>query len=206
MQFQNRNEAGKQLAKKLSKYKKNAIVLAIPRGGVVIGYEISKALKVELNLIITKKIGLPGNEEFAIGSVGPDKKTILDEETVKIYNVKEDFLKKATKEIGKEIERRYKEYTGSYEPPKIKNKTAIITDDGIATGLTIKSAIEYSKSQKAKKIIVAVPVLSKDYVDKFKKMADEFIYLYAPKIFFAVGEFYQEFEQLNDGDVKKYLK
>lgn len=207
MLFKNRSEAGKLLAKKLFKYKsrKDVIVLAIPRGGVAIGYEVANYLNAKPDIIVTKKIGLPGNEEFAIGAVGPDKKAIIDKETARIYNIGKAYLKKITEEIGKEIERRYKIYKGKYSLASIKNKTVIIVDDGIATGFTIKSAIQYAKNNNAKNIVVAVPVAPKSFRDKIKDRIDAYICLYEPEQFFAVGEFYDEFKQLSDEDVKRYL-
>src|SRR3989338_4401950 len=153
MRFKNRHEAGIKLAEQLKKYKgnKDAIVLAIPRGGVEIGYEIAKFLGAELDIIVTKKIGLPDDDEFAIGSVAPDKKVMLNEETIRIYNVSKEYIAETTREIGREIERRYRAYRGKYELPVLKGKTVILTDDGIATGFTTKAAIEYIKSQNPKK-------------------------------------------------------
>ena len=208
MQFKDRHEAGRLLAEKLAKYKnkKNVVILAIPRGGVEIGFEVANALRLKLDIIVTKKIGLPNNEEFAIGSIGPNKKITLDEETVKIYNVSKDYIKDISKEIEKEIERRYKAYKGSYKLSRLNDRTVIIVDDGIATGLTAKSAVEYAKSQKAKKIIVAVPVAPIEFVNNFKNNVDEFICLYPAESFFSVSQFYGVFEQLGDADVKRYLK
>ena len=208
MIFKNRKEAGKLLSKKLLKYKnkKDVIMLAIPRGGVEVGFEISKTLNIELDIIVTKKIGLPGNEEFAIGAVGPDKKLILGRNALKKYNISAGEIKKYSGEIGNEIERRYKSYKGAYELPKIKNRRVIITDDGVATGFTIKSAVDYARNKSAKKIIVAVPVAPYGFVIELKDKVDEFICLHSPKDFFAVGEFYEEFPQLADDDVKRVLK
>ena len=122
MHFKDRHEAGIKLAQQLKKYKnnKNAILLAIPRGGVEVGYEISKFLNVKLDIIVTKKIGLLGDEEFAIGSVAPDKKIMLNEETTRVYNVSQDYIKEKSKEISKEIERRYKTYRGKYKLQNLK--------------------------------------------------------------------------------------
>ncbi|MBI2659265.1 phosphoribosyltransferase [Candidatus Woesearchaeota archaeon] len=207
MHFKNRHEAGIKLAERLKKYKDNkeVIVLAIPRGGVEIGYEIAKFLNVKLDIIVTKKIGLRGDEEFAIGSVGPDKKVALNEETMRIYNVHEDYIKEKTREIGKEIERMYRAYRGRYELPNIKNKIVILTDDGIATGFTARAAITYIKSQNPKKLVLAVPVAPSGFAGEIKKEV-ELVCLHSTNLFSSISQFYSDFPQLTDEEVKKYLK
>ena len=206
MHFKDRHDAGIKLGEQLKKYKNNkdVIILAIPRGGVEIGYEIAKLLNTKLEIIVTKKIGLPDDDEFAIGSIGPDKKVMLNEETIRIYNVHEDYIKEKTREIGREIERRYKAYKGKYELPNLKNKIAILTDDGIATGFTAKAAISYIQSQKPKKIIVAVPVAPADFANEIKKEV-EFVCLHSTSMFFSISQFYDSFPQLEDEEVRKYL-
>ena len=207
MHFRDRHEAGIKLGEQLKKYKdsKDVIVLAIPRGGVEVGYEIAKFLNAKLDIIVTKKIGLPDDDEFAIGSIGPDKKVMLNEETIRIYNVHEDYIKEKTREISKEIERRYKTYKGKYELPNLKNEIVILTDDGIATGFTTKAAINYIKSQKPKKIILAVPVAPSDFADQVKKEV-EFVCLHSTNLFFSISQFYGSFPQLEDKEVKNYLR
>lgn len=208
MHFKDRHEAGIRLAEQLKKYKNNkeVIVLAIPRGGVEVGYEIAKFLNIKLDIIVTKKIGLPDDEEFAIGSIGPDKKVMLNEETVRIYNISDEYMHEQKKQIGKEIERRYKVYKGKYELQNLKNKIAILTDDGIATGFTTRAAINYIKSQNPKKIILAVPVAPADFSREIKKEVDEFICLHSTNLFFSISQFYDNFPQLTDEEVKNYLK
>jgi len=207
MHFKDRHEAGIKLGEQLKKYKDNneVIVLAIPRGGVEIGYEIAKFLNVKLDIIVTKKIGLPGDEEFAIGSVGPDKKVALNEETIRIYNVAEEYISQQKREIGKEIERRYKAYRGIYGLQSLRNKVVILTDDGIATGFTARAAITYIKSQNPKKLILAVPVAPADFAIEIKKEV-ELVCLHSTNLFFSISQFYDSFPQLADEEVKKYLK
>lgn len=207
MRFKDRHEAGIKLAEQLKKFKNNkdVIILAIPRGGVEIGYEIAKFLNAKLDVIVTKKIGLPGDEEFAIGSIGPDKKVMLNEETIRIYNVREDELEDIKREIGDEIERRYRAYKGKYQLQNLKNKIVILTDDGIATGFTTKAAISYIKSQNPKKLVLAVPVAPADFAREIKKEVDEFICLHSTNRFFSISQFYENFPQLTDEEVKNYL-
>lgn len=208
MRFKDRHEAGIRLAEQLKNYKnsKNVTVLAIPRGGVEIGHEIAKFLNVKLDIIVTKKIGLPDDEEFAIGSVCPDKKVMLNEETIRIYNVHEGYINNMTKEIGREIERRYKAYKGKYKLQNLKDEIVILTDDGIATGFTAKAAINYIKSQNPKKIILAVPVAPADFAREIKKEVDEFVCLHSTSQFYSISQFYESFPQLTDNEVKKYLE
>ncbi len=208
MRFKDRHDAGKKLAKELKKYKnkKNVIVLAIPRGGVEVGYGVSKFLNVPLDIIVTKKIGLPGDAEFAIGSVGPDKKIMVDEETLKTYNVSKGYIDNQLREIGKEIARRYKVYKGKYELHDLENNIVILIDDGVATGFTTKAAINYIKSQAPKKIILAVPVAPADFAESIKAEVDEFVCLHSTSFFFSISGFYESFPQLSDDEVKNYLK
>src|SRR3989338_8968047 len=202
MLFRNRIQAGKQLAKKLSTYrnKKDVIILGIPRGGVEVAFAVAKSLHAELSIVVTKKIGHPFNPELAIGAVSPDN-YILDED----YKDREGYAKKAIKELNAEIKKRYKLYTEG-KLPQLKNKIAIVVDDGLATGHTMLAAIKYIKSKSPKKVIVAVPVAAHDSYEKVKLLADKIICLQVPIFFSAVGSFYQEFEQLEDKEVKQYLE
>lgn len=202
MLFRNRIEAGRKLAKKLANYKnkKDVMVLGIPRGGVEVAFSVAKALKAQLSVVVTKKIGHPFNPELAIGAVSPDN-YIIDED----YRDEEGYAKKAIKELNAEIKNRYKKYTQG-KLPQLKDKIAVVVDDGLATGYTMLAAIKYVKSKSPKKIIVAVPVAAQDSYEKVKKIADEVICLHVPIFFSAVGSFYKEFEQLEDEEVKEYLE
>ena len=202
MQFKNRLDAGKQLAKRLSTYKnkKDVIVLGIPRGGVEVAFSVAKALKAPLSVVVTKKIGHPFNPELAIGAVSPDN-YILDED----YKDREGYAKKAIKELNAEIKKRYKKYTEG-KLPQLNDKIAIVVDDGLATGHTMLAAIKHVKSKSPKKIIVAIPVAAQDSYEKVKAISDEVICLHVPIFFSAVGSFYHEFEQLDDEDVISLIK
>ena len=205
MIFKDRHEAGQQLARELSKYKnkKDVIVLGIPRGGVEVAFNIAKTLKVPLSMVVTKKIGHPFESEFAIGAVSPGGHYSINKQ----YQAEagEGYIKNTIKELTKEINRRYKEYTNE-KLPKLKNKIVILVDDGLATGFTMLSAVEYVQSQNPKKIIVAIPVAAQDSFEKVKAAANEVVCLQVPVFFAAVGGFYQNFMQLEDEEVKYYLK
>lgn len=208
MIFRNREEAGRRLATKLPSYKaiKNLIVLGIPRGGIVIGKQLSQALNCPLDIIVTKKIGAPGNPELAIGAVGAMDEPVVNEELAARVRADEKYLQKEVTSRQAEVKRRIKEYRGDKPPLNLKNKIVIITDDGVATGATMEAAVEVVRQQEPKKIIVAIPVVARDSLKKIEEKADEVIYLDAPIMFFAVGQFYQEFPQISDEEVIKLLK
>jgi len=211
MIFPNRFEAGKQLADKLLETldltsNSSLVVLAIPRGGVIIGSQLASTLKCPLEIIVTKKIGAPGNPELAIGAVGAVGEPVIDENLVARVGVDEAYLQSKIANLKSEIAKRIKEYHGDKPVINLKDKLVIITDDGVATGATMKAAIEIVRQENPQKIIVAVPVIAKDALKEIESLADEVVYLEAPDLFFAVGQFYQDFEQITNEEVKKLLK
>jgi len=210
MVFQNRIEAGRQLAAKLRGYKatKNLIVLAIPRGGVVVGRQLADFLGCPLDVIVTKKIPAPESPELAIGAVGPASwrgEPVIDEELAAKVGAEQNYIKYQIANIKDEIKRREKIFRGNKTTPDLKNKIVILTDDGVATGATMAMAVGIVRQQEPKKIIVAVPVIARDSLEKIAALADEVVYLQAPELFFAVGQFYREFEQVSDDEVVKIL-
>lgn len=210
MLFQNRHEAGKQLVEKLKKYKgkEGVIVLAIPRGGLEVGYELAVGLDLSLDIVVTKKIPAPDNEELAIGAVAPGKEVVLYNELVTMYHLDDDYIMRQAERLEGIIKRRYAEYHNSEKPvfPELRNKVVIITDDGLATGYTMRAAIQYVKKQRPAKVIVAVPVCAKETADQIRGEVDEFIVLHIPLFFMAVGQFYEEFKQVEDEEAKEYLR
>ncbi|PIU33150.1 phosphoribosyl transferase [Candidatus Woesebacteria bacterium CG_4_10_14_0_2_um_filter_39_14] len=211
MIFPNRFEAGKKLASKLLTTldltpNSSLVVLAIPRGGVIIGSQLSSVLKCPLEVIMTKKIGAPGNPELAIGAVGPIGEPVIDETLAARLGADENYLKSKILNLKSELANRFREYRGDKPTLDLKNKVVVITDDGVATGSTMKAAIEIIRQESPQKIIVAVPVIAKDTLKEIENLADEVIYLKAPDLFFAVGQFYQDFKQVTDEEVKELLK
>ncbi|SRR6266498_604137 len=191
MYFIDRYDAAMQLAPHLEKYKnQEGVILAVPRGGVPIGYYLAKHLDFPLDLLMTKKLGHPANEEFAIGAVGIEDSII--EET---FMMPEEYIEEETKRIRKELIERYKKFMGDSEPVNIRNKIVIVVDDGIATGRTILATLKMLRSKHPKKLVVAVPVASIEAVERIKKEVDNFIFLYTPELFFGVGGFYEDFSQ-----------
>jgi len=210
--WQDRIEAGQKLAQKLKevlgeeKTLSQGLVLAIPRGGVVVGQQIAKVLNYLLDVIIVKKIGAPGNPELAVGAVGLVGEPVIDEDLVARLGVEKDYLEKKIAEIKNQIIIQEKEWRAGKEPLDFKNKVVVITDDGVATGATVKAAIEIARQANPQKIILAVPVIAKESLNEIENLADEVVYLEAPELFFAVGQFYQDFEQVTDEEVKELLK
>jgi putative phosphoribosyl transferase len=206
--FKDREEAGQKLLQKLFelKEKKDLIVLAIPRGGLVVGKVLAQGLNCPLEVLVTKKIGASGNPEFAIGAVSAVGKPLIDEGLANQTGANENYLQKEIREKREEIKRRLQAYRGNKPWPDLKKKTVILTDDGVATGATMLVAVKMVRQQEPKKIIVAVPVTARDSLKKLEAEADEVVYLEAPLIFFAVGQFYQNFAQVDDKKVKELLR
>lgn len=203
MRFKDRIQAATHLSEKLLKYKNtDGVVLAIPRGGMPLGAVVSKNLNLPLSILLSKKIGHPANKEYAIGAV-----TLfglhLNENAA---SVSKDYLESETEKIRSNLLSRQNLFLGNKPLPSIKDKIAIIIDDGIATGETIIAGIQQLRSQEPKKIIVAVPVSAKDTAYKIAQQTDEFICLYLPEDFKGVGEFYENFEQVSDDEVIAILK
>jgi putative phosphoribosyl transferase len=200
--LKDRKEAGILLSEKLKKYQdSNTIVLAIPRGGVPVGYEIAKILNLPLDIILSKKIGHPLNKEFAIGAITIDA-TIIDEhpEVPKQY-INDEIIR--LKELLRE---KYQLYMGNREPLEVKSKNVIVVDDGIATGNTLLACISMLRKRKPAKIIVVAPVLPLDVLEIFEQQADEFIYLITANNFRSVGAFYDQFHQVEDDEVIQMLR
>jgi putative phosphoribosyl transferase len=199
--FQDRMDAALQLAEKVKKYKnENGVVLAIPRGGVPIAFVLAKELCWPLDVILIKKIGYPLNQEFAIGAVSMQGRIIN-----KSIKVEEEYLESETKRIREMLKERYHKYMGDKKPADLKGKTVIIVDDGIATGQTVQASVDIAKAENAGKIVIAVPVGPPDTIEKFRQQVDEVICLETPAEFYAVGQFYQNFEQTEDEEVIAYL-
>ncbi len=205
--FANRVNAGKYLASELENFtEKNAIVLAIPRGGVVVGFEIAKALNVPLDVIIPRKIGAPDNPELAIGAMTEDGTIILDENLVSYLGVSQDYIKEESRRQKNEIERRLKLYRGNKPYPSLQGLDVILVDDGIATGSTMKAALASVKNRGARTVTIAVPVGPPSTIKELKKQANKVVCPYTPEYFEAIGQFYADFNQTDDEEVIQLLK
>ena len=202
--FRNREEAGKQLARQLKNYaKKDVVVYALPRGGVVVGAEVARALQAPLTILTARKIGHPDFPEFAIAAVSQDGYVVKDEEAV--LSIGEDKFDELLEDAQAEAERRHNLYLKGIPVPDVAGKIAIIVDDGLATGLTIRAAISDLRLRKPKKIILAVPVAPDILVTAMMDEVDDFVCLYPDPNFVAIGGYYDEFSQISDEKVIELL-
>jgi Predicted phosphoribosyltransferases len=205
--FKNRTDAGKQLAELMSEYDgaKDAIVLGLPRGGVVVAYEVAKKLHLPLDIICPRKIGAPYNQEFAIGAVTESGRGIFHEEIIAALGIPQNYIEEAVKEQSHVAQQRVKAFRQNMPPRDLKGKTVILVDDGLATGATMEAALHSVRGDGAKKIIVAVPVGPKDTIQRIKYLVDGFYCVATPPLFSAIGEFYIDFRQTEDDEVIKLL-
>jgi len=208
MLFQDRHEAGKALAARLASFKgrPSLIVLGIPRGGVVVGHEIAQALGAPLDVYITRKIGAPHNPELAIGAVASDGTLLIDHQLVRRLGVSQDYVDEESERQRQEIGRRLAEYRGEGPGPELADKVVILADDGVATGATTLVTIQAIKSQQPTELILAVPVGPRDSIESLRQEVDQLVCLHTPEIFWAVGAFYNVFDQTTDDEVKALLK
>lgn len=205
--FEDRIDAGKQLARKLRKYaNKDTLVLGIPRGGVVTAFEVAKELKAKLDIIVPRKIGAPHDPEFAIGAVAPDGSVYLNDDAVKNLEVPEGHIEQTVEEELKETRRRMEVYRKDLKLPDVKGKTVIVVDDGIATGYTMFATIDFLRKLKPKKIVIAVPVSPPDTIEKLRERTDDVICLETHEPFYAIGMYYKNFDQTSDEEVIEILK
>nr|WP_314835632.1 phosphoribosyltransferase family protein [uncultured Flavobacterium sp.] len=196
-----RKEAGILLSERLKKYQNsNTIILAVPRGGVPVGYEIAKRLHLPMDIVLSKKIGHPNNKEYAIGAVSMNSMTLKEHPEVPQRYIEDEVIR-----LRKLLKEKYELYMGNREPIDIQGKNVIVVDDGIATGNTLIASISMLRKKEPAKIIVAVPVLPADVIPVFQRNADEFVYLIVAKYFRGVGGFYEQFDQVEDEEVIRML-
>jgi len=204
--FSSRVEAGKLLADNIKNIvSAKSIVLGIPRGGIIVANEIAKKLKLQLDIVLSRKIGAPLNPEFAIGAVSEDGNIFTDEDILRREKINKDYIERESKFQIQEIQRRIKKYRQVKEKISLKDKTVIITDDGVATGATMQAAAWSAQGDKPNKIIVALPVGPEDTLKRLKDSVDEVICLRVPDFFSAVGQFYADFPQIEDEEVLALL-
>jgi putative phosphoribosyl transferase len=202
MLFKNRHDAAMKLIPYLKKYKdEGSIVLAVPRGGVPIGYYIAMHYDLPMELLLTKKIGHPLNSEVAIGAVSLEDH-IID----KRLNIPESYIENEIRRIRESLKERYKKFMGARKPVDVENKIVIIVDDGIATGNTVLAAIRMIRQKHPKKIVVAIPVAPTETATIIKKIVDDFICLHIAEDFYGVGQYYEDFSEISDEEVIRLLK
>jgi putative phosphoribosyl transferase len=204
MKFKNREEAALLLVEKLKEYKdENAVVLAIPRGGVPLGYIIAKSLNLPLEIVLSKKIGHPFHKEYAIGAVTLKNRVLSNAAN----DIPEDYIESETEKIRENLRQRHQKFCGAKKDLNLHGKILLVVDDGVATGNTMLSILEMLHEEKPKKIVVAVPVSPPDAIQNFQNspFIDEVICLMIPLDFRAVGQFYEDFGEVDDEQVKQLL-
>lgn len=208
MIFKNRKDAGIRLASKLLHYKdrEDVLVLALPRGGVVVGFEIAKLLHCPLDIIIIRKIGFPGQPELAIGAVSETGTVVLNEDIISTHGVTTDYIEREILKQKKEISRRMSVYRSGKSIPPLEGKIILLVDDGVATGATMKAALSTLKKERISKLVVALPVSSQEAEIEIKKIVDEWVCLETPEWFMAISHYYHDFTQISDEEVKALLE
>ena len=205
--FQDRQDAGRQLAGQLGHYRNqpDVVVLALPRGGVPVAYEVAEALQAPLDVFIVRKIGIPGHEEFAIGAIAFGGTRVMNTQVVERYRVPEAAIEAIAEKEGRELERRERAYRDGRPPLALQDKTVLLVDDGLATGASMRAAVQAIKQFEPAKIVVAVPIASLDTCEEFRTEVDEVVCTVTPVPFYAVGQGYADFSQTTDEEVHRLL-
>jgi predicted phosphoribosyltransferase len=207
MRFRDRSEAGQKLATQLMEYanRPDVLVLALPRGGVPVGFEVARALHAPLDVFLVRKLGVPGHEELAMGAIATGGVRVLNHDVVRHLKIPQEVIDAATADELREIERRERDYRGGRPPPEVRGCIAILVDDGLATGSTMHAAVAALRPQQPSRIVVAVPVASPDTCADFRGEVDDIVCLITPDPFYAVGLWYKDFSQTTDAEVRELL-
>ena len=202
MVYKDRQDAGRKLAESLTKYiDEEPVIIALPRGGVVIGYEVAKKLHAPLDIIVARKIGAPFQPELGVGAIAQNGIRIINSETIRLLGVTEPQIEQIIKWETSEMDRRISLYRKGLPSLNLHGKTVIVVDDGLATGISTRAAVRSVKQMHPKKIILAVPVCPHDSAEKFRQEVDDFFCLNEPADFYAVGSHYADFKQVTDEEV-----
>ncbi len=203
MYFKDRHHAGKKLADSLASYRNqpNTLVIGLPRGGVVVAFEVAKHLNLPLDIICPRKVGAPHNPELAIGAVTETGQGIMNELLISRLAIPSSYIQLESKKEAAVAKQRLQLYRSGRPTRVLKDQTVLLVDDGLATGATMKAAIQTAKAQGASKIVVAVPVAPPDTAEEMRSLVDEVVILYAPPFFSAVGQFYEQFSSTEDAEV-----
>jgi len=206
--YKDRMQAGQLLAKKLKQYanEPDAIVLGLPRGGVIVAYEVAEQLGLPLDIFLVRKLGVPGYEELAMGAIASGGTRIMNDDVLRMANIPQSAIEAAVQKEGRELERREKAYRGNRPSLDVRNRTVILVDDGLATGATMRAAVAALRKQRPRRIIVAVPTASPDTCENFRTEVDDIICAMTPTPFHAVGEWYEDFPQNTDEEVQLLLR
>jgi putative phosphoribosyl transferase len=207
-QFRDRTEAGKLLAEQLTAYanQPDVLVLALPRGGVQVAFEVASALHAPLDIIVVRKLGVPGQEELAMGAIATGGVRILNNDVIQFLGIPDEVINEIAVHEQQELERRERLYRGDRPPYNVQGRTAILVDDGIATGATMHAAVATLKQRQPARIIIAVPTAAPSTCDEFAAEVDELVSVIRPEPFVAVGYWYKQFSQMSDEEVRSLLE
>jgi putative phosphoribosyl transferase len=208
MIFEDRADAGRRLAERLMEFadRRDVVVLGVPRGGVVVAYEVARALGVALDIFLSRKLGVPGQEELAFGAVAAGDGRYLDTSLVKTEGISEETVARITAEVRATLQRRAAQYRGDRGPLKVHGGTVVLVDDGIATGASVYAAVRALREMRPAALVLAVPVAPASTCAWLRREVDQLVCLYAPAEFFAVGQFYRNFSQVEDDEVVGLLR
>ncbi len=208
MIFDDRVDAGRQLAAKLGAYagRKDVIVLGIPRGGVPVAFEVARALKAPLDIFLSRKLGVPGQEELAFGALATGGVRVLDRDLIAQVGISEREIDQIAASVKKELERRARVYRGLRPALNVKGKTVLLVDDGIATGSSMLAAINALRQMEPARLVVAVPVAPYDTCKRLRSVVDELVCVDTPETFYAIGQFYGDFSQVRDEEVTELIR
>jgi predicted phosphoribosyltransferase len=206
-QFRNRADAGRQLAEKLTRYagRDDVLVLALPRGGVPVGFQIAQALDAPLDVFVVRKLGVPGHEELAMGAIASGGVVFLSEKIVQAVNPPYEMVQAVAARESEELKRRERAYRGDRPPLEVRGRTVIVVHDGLATGATMKAAVEAVRRLEPAQIVVAVPTAAVSSGAEFENDVDEFVCVMTPDPFYAVGIWYKDFSETTDAEVRDLL-
>jgi putative phosphoribosyl transferase len=206
--FRNRTEAGQILATTLREYanRDDVVVLALPRGGVPVGFEVAKALHAPLDVFVVRKLGLPGQEELAMGAIASGGARVLNRELIRALRIPEQVLDQVAREEQRELERREREYRDGRSPIDVRGKTVILVDDGLATGSSMRAAVVALKQKEPAQVVVAVPVAPADSCQELQSVAERVVCAVTPQPFLGVGQWYEDFSQTSDEEVRELLR
>lgn len=207
MRFANRREAGRELARRLAHYARlpDTLVLALPRGGVPVAFEVARALEAPLDVFVVRKLGVPAQEEVAMGAIAPGGVTVLSETLIQALGIPQRAVSEAIAREQKELERRELLYREGRPRPDVRDRTVILVDDGLATGSTMRAAASALRRLGARRIVVAAPVAAAQTCEEFRQEVDEVVCVHTPEPFRALGMWYADFSQTSDDEVRELL-
>jgi predicted phosphoribosyltransferase len=206
--FQDRRQAGRRLAEELSHYagRDDVIVLALPRGGVPVGYEVARRIGAPLDVFLVRKLGTPGQPELGMGAIATGGVRVMNDDVVGSLGIAPEQIEQVAEREGEELRRRQEAYRGDRPEPKLEGRVAILVDDGLATGATMKAAVRAVRAQAPQRIVVGVGTAPPRTAEEFRSLVDEFVCLVEPAMFMGVGGSYADFSQTSDAEVRRLLE